>query len=621
MPSQEVFTTHTAPLCELVAAETDEIEQLIEGTGAPIEELARTGGYVSWESLKVLYDNALRIFGEEALVDFGRRSLQTDASAVVRLMADSHDDPLDFIHWIGDSASLRGITCIEQSICQVGRRELVLESWMIDQYEACEGYWLYRQACLAGVSELYGHGPAVVDVELTASGALFEIRVPEPRSWSRRIRAQLARRRRRRKRDEKFRQAVLAMNRSHLELQNRIADLERRERRLEESQLLFQQAFLESPISMLISREADGRIIAVNRKFTQFSGFSSDEVLGRRATEIGLWPSAGERDRFRTLREVNAGAFDGVETPVRGSDGRDLVVLLSCRSVTLADEPCVLWQAVDITDRKRADERLALYHEELERTVELRNQELEQSRVELRQSDRLATIGTLAAGIAHEINNPIGAIMLESEFALAAPSDAESAATRRAALENCFEQAQRCDEIVRSVLQFSRGVRSKREQEDLCRVVTRGCELVTRYAGENQVTLEIETHVEQLPVSMNVVEIEQVIVNVLRNAVESGSEVTRIWVRMGRRGRRAFVEARDDGPGIERENIPRLFDPFFTTRMGEGGTGLGLSVAHGILVSHGGTISADSSPGRGTCITIELPIVAEDERGQEPGIE
>ncbi|MCP5067648.1 MAG: hypothetical protein GY946_13885, partial [bacterium] len=103
-------------------------------------------------------------------------------------------------------------------------------------------------------------------------------------------------------------------------------------------------------------------------------------------------------------------------------------------------------------------------------------------------------------------------------------------------------------------------------------------------------------------------EIEQVIVNVLRNAVESGGGKTRIEVIARRLQTGAFVEIRDDGPGIDKDQLPFLFDPFYTTRLEAGGTGLGLSVAHGIVNAHGGAIRADDQLDHGTAIQVQLPL-------------
>ena len=107
---------------------------------------------------------------------------------------------------------------------------------------------------------------------------------------------------------------------------------------------------------------------------------------------------------------------------------------------------------------------------------------------------------------------------------------------------------------------------------------------------------------------MNSIELEQVFVNVLRNAIEAGDGKTRVEVIARRLATGGFVEIRDDGPGIGRDQIPFLFDPFYTTRQVEGGTGLGLSVAHGIINAHGGAIRADSDLDHGTAIQIQLPL-------------
>jgi signal transduction histidine kinase len=226
----------------------------------------------------------------------------------------------------------------------------------------------------------------------------------------------------------------------------------------------------------------------------------------------------------------------------------------------------------------------------------------------LQQAERLASIGTLAAGVAHQINNPIASIRAASEFALLCGDQPDDAERYREALETCVEQADRCGRIVRNILRFSRGESGTCSPEDLRELVIGSCGLVTDYARESGATIEIDEGDEEIPVFVNSIEIEQVLVNVLRNAVESGAEKSRIEVRARRLETGAFVEIRDDGPGIEKQHLPFLFDPFYTTRLDRGGTGLGLSVAHGIVTAHGGTIRADTEADHGTAIQIQLPL-------------
>lgn len=378
---------------------------------------------------------------------------------------------------------------------------------------------------------------------------------------------------------------------------------------LNRSKERFDHLFRVAPVAMLISRAGDGyEVIDVNDKFLSSTGYQREDVLKWSPRELGMWADFEDREAvYGTVLEAGE-RIDGVEIRGRHVDGREIVALLSVEPVELAGEACILWQAVDITARKQGEEELARYRDQLEDLVEERTEELRRSLDSLQQFERLASIGTLAAGIAHQINNPVAAIRAASEFALMSEPGPDSVAEYREALAICVEQADRCGEIVRNILRFSRGEASVREPDDLRQIVSRSCALVESYAREGGATLALDSGFHEIPVLVNAVEIEQVMVNVLRNAVECGPGRKHIEVVVRRIPTGAFIEVRDDGPGIDHDQLPFLFDPFFTTRLQDGGTGLGLSVAHGIVKAHGGAIRADTEVEQGTAIQIQFPI-------------
>ena len=224
----------------------------------------------------------------------------------------------------------------------------------------------------------------------------------------------------------------------------------------------------------------------------------------------------------------------------------------------------------------------------------------------MRSAERLASLGTLAAGIAHEINNPVGTMMLAAEMALAAQESGD-----RERLIHCLEtitqDAQRCGRIIKNVLSFARQEPSEKSPCDLNDVVRRAIERAHGFAFGRAATLEQCLDAQVGQVLMNSMAMEQALVNILRNAVECGSGGMNIRVTTAAASQFYRVTIADDGPGIPAELQPYIFDPFFTMRRQCGGIGLGLSLVHGTISDHRGRIYVDSAEGTGTTFTIELP--------------
>ncbi len=251
---------------------------------------------------------------------------------------------------------------------------------------------------------------------------------------------------------------------------------------------------------------------------------------------------------------------------------------------------------------------LARHQDDLEDIVEQRTRELLSSRDQLREAEKLAAVGTLTAGIAHQINNPIGAILVSTEYALLCEDDGNAQAIWKMALRTNLEEAQRCASIVHSLLQFTRKEPIEKTMEDLNQVVRRASAATAKYVRDRSAAVELDLTATPLPVFMSPIEMEQVLINVIRNGVESQVTGARIDIRTARRGELAVIQLRDNGHGIAPEIRSRIFDPFFSTRVGRGGTGLGLSVAHGIVKDHGGEIRIESESEKGTTVIIEIPL-------------
>ena len=192
------------------------------------------------------------------------------------------------------------------------------------------------------------------------------------------------------------------------------------------------------------------------------------------------------------------------------------------------------------------------------------------SRVQLREARRLAWLGTVAAGMAHPINNPVGAMLAAVQFALHCEDQPEEREIWKKALLDVVEaEAKRYGAIVRGIRRFARGESAAKEREDLVEVVTSARQLVDSYAEGRRVQIETQECTESIPVKMSKVDIEEMLIDILRNAIESGPK-SPVQIRLEANQDTAMIEIEDDGCGVPAERRHEVFDPFFTTRLEQG---------------------------------------------------
>ena len=231
----------------------------------------------------------------------------------------------------------------------------------------------------------------------------------------------------------------------------------------------------------------------------------------------------------------------------------------------------------------------------------------------LRRSERLTSLGTLAVGIAHEINNPVNTILMTAESAREALEAGRPADRLEKDLEVVIEEAERCGRIVQRVLEFVRDRRPARQATDLNTVVRSAVTMARKYAGPSGVEVDLDLDPRLPPAEINRAEIEQALIQLIRNAVEVSGEGAADTIRVSTSAveGRVLASIHDDGPGIEPEVLRRIFDPFFTTRREKGGIGLGLALVHSIATDHGGSIDVETGAGAGTTFRLELPLEAQ----------
>jgi two-component system, NtrC family, sensor kinase len=235
-----------------------------------------------------------------------------------------------------------------------------------------------------------------------------------------------------------------------------------------------------------------------------------------------------------------------------------------------------------------------------------------ESESRLLQFEKQASIGKLAGGVAHEINNPLTGILTFTHMLLKNTNLTEEV---RADLETIAEETERVRQIVKKLLDFSRQTELQRELTDVNRMVRSTVSLVENQALIKGLDLRFESGEELPRITLDPNQIQSVLLNLIINALDATSPGGQVSMKTGigqeanRPGRKGIeITCRDTGCGIASENMDKIFDPFFTTKEVGQGTGLGLSVSYGIVERHGGTIRVQSKVGQGSTFTIWLPV-------------
>lgn len=237
-------------------------------------------------------------------------------------------------------------------------------------------------------------------------------------------------------------------------------------------------------------------------------------------------------------------------------------------------------------------------------------EELEARQEQIIHSRKIASLGTLVSGVAHELNNPINNIILTIDSLTSGRKVTEE--RRKTMLEDILTQAVRASGIVKNLLDFSRSETALIEDLDIARILRETIQISENQITVSNINLHVDLATDLAKVKGNRQALQQVFINLLANAVHAMPDGGELWVRAAAgKDRKILVTIKDTGSGIAEEHLPFIFDPFFTTKEVGQGTGLGLSVSHGIIKKHGGWITVDSSQGKGSTFTITLPVKKE----------
>jgi PAS domain S-box-containing protein len=408
-------------------------------------------------------------------------------------------------------------------------------------------------------------------------------------------------------------------------------------------------------LDMLCVAVFDGYFKRLNPAWERTLGWSIDELMTRPYIEF-----VHENDREATITEASKLAGGAVtisfENRYRCADGSYKWLLWNAAPFTT--QKMIYAAARDITDRKHAEQEMArtagelahAYEQARKLAVDLEkaaasdrraNQELRRAQGHLVQSEKLAALGQMVAGVAHEINNPLSFVinnlavlqrdvpMLRDLLVLHQEAEATPPERRGPILNRIKEETQRIDlpyllhnveglftrsrdglkriqQIVKDLRDFARLDESELHEAELNAGIASTLNIIRGRAVKKNV--QLQSDLSPLPaVTCYAAKINQVVLNLVANAIDACTEGGMVTVLSRAAGDEVIIEVIDNGPGIAPEIRDKIFDPFFTTKSPGQGTGLGLSISHGIVQDHGGRIEVESTPGLGTCFRVFLP--------------
>ncbi len=375
-----------------------------------------------------------------------------------------------------------------------------------------------------------------------------------------------------------------------VKMHQRITDLEKSAEERREMEQIVQEAreYAESIVATvrepLVILDAGLMVISANRAFYRMFKVTPEETEGQFIYDLGSrqWDIPALR---KLLGEIlpKSNTFEGFEVEHDFPTIGRKTMLLNARRIyrNKVKEPMVLLAIEDISERREMKQLIV--------------------------TDRLASVGELASGIAHELNNPLTAVIGFAQMVL----DKDMPDGVRKDIQVVYNEAQRAAEVVKNLLTFAGKHSPEKQLMNINSIIEKVLELRAYEQRVNNIQVNTRFAPDLPGVKADYFQLQQVFLNIIINAeyfmleAHNRGSLTITTERAGDIIRASFA---DDGPGIAQENLGHLFDPFFTTKEVGGGTGLGLSICHGIVAEHGGRIYATSGPAEGATFIVELPI-------------
>jgi PAS domain S-box-containing protein len=380
----------------------------------------------------------------------------------------------------------------------------------------------------------------------------------------------------------------LALQKAHRDMLYLNQNLEELVRDRNAALVLSEQKYrwiFESSQDMILVSDREGLIREINPAGLRLLDLAKNGGANR---EARFQPFFSRADQWRELLQMleSKGSVANTEVTLRGRGGKTMRTLVSASldRTPLNEEEALHFTVRNVEKQRRIQEQMA-------------------------QADKLASIGELSAGIAHEINNPLGIILGYTQLLLRGE---EKHSERHADLKTIEKHVRSCKSIVEDLLSFARTSAPQKETVNLNDTMAEVLHFIQQHSNLGGIAIQTD-YAEHLPrLLLDEKKIRQVLMNLVMNALHAVGEAGTIRITTSHhlRAGRVSLRVEDTGYGIDEKNLGRIFDPFFTTKPTGEGTGLGLSVSYGIVKNHGGDITVTSTPGEGTTFVVELPIAS-----------
>jgi len=356
-----------------------------------------------------------------------------------------------------------------------------------------------------------------------------------------------------------------------------------------------------SAVDCVIASDMKGNIFLFNASAENVFGHSKEETENS-INVRDIYPGDGARQVMKLLRSDDFGGkgrLTTYRTNALTKSGEEIPISLNA-SVVYEDgrEVASVGFFHDLRDRIRIQK------------------ELEETQVQLLQAEKMASLGKLAAGVAHQINNPLGGITLFAKLMLEEYTLEKGAEED---LHRILRDAERARNTVKELLEFTRQTRHLMQPNNINDALTRTLFLIENQTLFQNIQLRKELQEDLPPVSSDAQQLYHLMMNIILNAAQAmdGNGILHIKTHYREKQDRVCIVISDTGPGIPEKALPHIFEPFFTTKDEGKGTGLGLSLAYNIVESHGGRMSARNNPEKGASFIIELPSASNSQKGDE----